>query len=80
MKRVNELLALAVERSTEQFPHRSIEPIAAYWSCDGYRCSLWVNNALAFGYGKSINECCDSLLASILKAKNSENAIIHELL
>jgi hypothetical protein len=76
MRRVNELLNLAVERSTEKFPHKKIEPVTAYWDRPGaYRCSLWVDNALVFGYGKSMNECCENLLNGIDEAETTEREI-----
>jgi hypothetical protein len=74
-----ELGNLSVERAREAFPDTEIEPIAALYENGAYRCSVYADNMLAYGYGKSMNECLAMLIAGIRESLEVEHKIMYQL-
>jgi hypothetical protein len=79
----SELRTLILKRAKERFPETRIDKVCVWYDMffKSYRCGLYVSNNLAYGYGKSISECCNSLIESIeiVLATDFNNAIIYEL-
>jgi hypothetical protein len=79
----SELRQLALAEAQERFPEAKITSGCAWYDMQfgTFRCSLFVNGMLAFGYGKSMNACCDDLLKNVAEQMNTEHetAIIYEL-
>ncbi|MDR1340124.1 MAG: hypothetical protein LBK58_08750 [Prevotellaceae bacterium] len=69
---MTELTNLGLERSREQFPNVRFEPSAAFLIGETLLLVLWADNRAAVGRGKSINECCDVLLANIAAIVNRD--------
>jgi hypothetical protein len=69
---MNELKNLGQERATARFPELTIKPIAAWWSGGTYRLTMDVDNRIAVGTGKSMNECCDNLIKDIESITSQE--------
>jgi hypothetical protein len=62
---MEELLKIGIERARVRFPEKDIRPCSTWFENGIFRCTVFVNKELAFGVGKSMNECVDSLLESI---------------
>jgi hypothetical protein len=71
-KELNELRSLGHERAKERFPELNLKPEWAYWSGGIFRLTVWADNKIAVGTGKSMNECCDMLLDEIERLTTAE--------
>ncbi|MDR1339385.1 MAG: hypothetical protein LBK58_04960 [Prevotellaceae bacterium] len=69
---MTELTNFGLERSREQFPNVKFEPSAALLIGETLLLVLWADSKAAVGRGKSINECCDELLANIAAIVNRD--------
>ncbi|MDR0385241.1 MAG: hypothetical protein LBH60_04105 [Prevotellaceae bacterium] len=78
-KGVPELLRLAEDRAAKKFPEMKIAPTAAWYSGGIFRVGMYADNVFAFGYGGSMNACCEMLIGSIENNRNVEDKIIYQL-
>jgi hypothetical protein len=64
-KELNELRNLGRERAKERFPKLNLKPEWVYWSGGIYRLTMYVDNKLAVGIGRNMNECCGNMIKDI---------------
>jgi hypothetical protein len=74
LNELNELRNLGYERAKECFPGVKIKPEGAWWSGGIFRMTMYVDNKLAVGIGRNMNECCYMLIAEIERITTQETS------